>query len=208
MNAAANLNGIERRAWLRIFEDGLWDLAIGLTLIGFGLPVLFDLPQLAGGTWIVVFSLFRAAKRWITEPRIGRVAFTARRTAQQGRVRILLGVLVLIGVAAFAFIPWLIAQDPPPAWAEFIGVHFVLVLALVWGGALALAGWLADFRRLIAHGVILAASLVVSDLTEGYTLGWAFIAAGVLIGISGLFLLVRFVTRYPRVEAPKDGEDA
>ena len=197
---ATQLSGIERRAWVRIFEDGLWDMAVGLTLIGFGLPILFDLPQLAGGTWIVVFSLFRAAKRWITEPRIGRVTFAARRKAQQGRVRILLGVLVLIGAGAFAFIPWLIAQNPPPPWAEFIGVHFLLVLAIVWGGALAMAGWLADFRRLIAHGAVLGASLIASDLTEGYTAGWALIAAGGIISLVGLALLIRFVARYPRVD--------
>jgi hypothetical protein len=199
VESRSGLAGVERRAWLRFFEDGIWDVAIGFCLIGFGLPVLFDVPYLAAIGSVLAIILLSEVKRRLNEPRIGRAHFAPRRQMQAQRINILLAALVVIGGLTFLLFTWSVAGTPPD-WVEAITSHFVLLLGLVWGLSLALAGWAVKFRRLIFYGALLAGSLLASDLAGGLTLGLALCADGAVILGIGLVFLVRFVRRYPRIE--------
>lgn len=200
MRSPDGLAGIENRAWLRVFEDGLWDIGIGLILVGFGLPVLFDFPYVAAIGPVLAIVLLQDVKRRLIEPRIGRVRFAPRRQQQAKRIRVLLAVLVVLGGVVLAFMTWVL-REAAPGWAVWIGGHFVAVLGLIWGAAMALAGWAVEFRRLYVYGLLVVGSLLASDISAGYSLGLALSAVGAVILAVGTFLLVRFLHRYPRLSA-------
>lgn len=205
MASRQGLQGIEHRSWQRVFEDGIWDIAIGLTLLAFGLSIIIDFAPSAAILVAVLIPSLRQFKRRVAEPRVGRVQFQKPRQRQLKRIPILLSGLVVAGVGSFGFMI-LSAQDGLPEWAHLIRDHFVLVIGLIWSGALALAGWFLGVRRLYIYAALLLGALVAVDLAPGYSLGYALVSIGGVIGLVGLALLLRFIRRYPKHGGMDEGE--
>lgn len=186
------LRELEKKAWLRTFEHGLWDIGIGSMFLMFGLTILIDFPALSA-IWIAaLMPAFRELGRKLVVPRIGHVQFRERRKLAKGRLRGILAVVMLLGIVFFLFFSWL-SRETPPAWAQWIGDHFVLFIGLVWGGALAMTGKLVDFPRLYAYGGLVFGSLILADSLEGYHLGISLSLVGGVILLAGIVLFVRFL---------------
>lgn len=200
-----SLQGIEHRSWQRVFEDGIWDIAIGLTLLTFGVSILIDFAPSAAILVAVMIPALRQVKRRLTEPRIGRVRFAPHRKRQLGRIPLLLAGLLVAGLGVFAVLSWGL-QNELPSWVQAIRNHFVLVIGAIWSGALSLGGLFLGCRRLHAYAAILFGSLIAVDLTPGFQLGWALIGVGSAIIIAGLVLALRFVRKYPRIEDQESGD--
>ena len=205
MDSQHGLQQIEHRSWQRVFEDGIWDIAIGLTLLTFGVSILTDFAPSAAIIVAVLIPSLRQFKRKLTEPRIGRVRFAPHRKRQIGRIPILLAGLVVAGLAFFAILTWSL-QSEPPAWLQVIRTHFVLIIGLIWGGALSLAGLFLGCRRLHLYALVLLGSLIAVDLAEGFHLGWALVGVGGVIALVGVLLLLCFTSRYPRIEDEESGD--
>jgi len=191
------LREIEKKMWLRTFEHGLWDIGIGSLFLMFGLTIVVHFPALAA-IWIVgLMPGLREVGRKLVVPRIGHVQFREPRSKAKDRLTGVLTATSVIGMAMFLIFLWL-SKGVAPAWVQWIGAHFILVIGLIWGGALAIAGWLVMFPRLYAYGALVFVSLIITDSMEGYHLGVSLIAAGGAILLVGVILLVRFLRRYPK----------
>jgi len=199
------LKDLERRVWLRTFEHGLWDLAIGLLLLSFGVGILTQFYWMSAIVVPVGLPALRDLARRAIVPRIGQATFRGRRKRSMARVQLILTALAVAGAGMFAFTAFA-TRNAAPNWALWIRSHFVIVIGLIWGGALAVAAWAIDYPRLYAYAALLFGALVATDLgSTGYHLGHALIAVGGLIALVGLGLFVRFVRRYPRHADPVDG---
>ena len=197
MKHRPGLREIERKAWLRTFDHGLWDIAIGLVLLSFGAAILTSYYWLSPIWVAVAVPGMRDLARRVIVPRIGHVTFKKRRQRSTARIQLVLFVLALAGGGMFLFTAWS-TRGTAPEWVGWVRSHFLIVIGLIWGGALVAGGWAADFPRLHAYGAFVFLTLLGSDLSTGYNLGHALIAAGGLITLIGVGLFVRFVRRYPR----------
>ncbi len=207
MQGSSGLRQIERRVWLRTFEHGLWDLLIGLFLASFGASILTGFYALSPIWVAVLFPLMQQIGRRIVAPRIGRATFRGRRKRSLIRVNLILAALALAGGGMFAFTAFA-TREAAPEWAIWVRSHFIVVIGLIWGGALAIAGWAVNYPRLYAYGGLLFGALLAVDLIPtGYHLGHALVAVGGLIALVGAGLFVRFLRRYPRHPEPVDGVD-
>ena len=70
---------IKRKVYMSFFQDGLWDIFLGLFLLGWGFTVWFDLPWLPGAIFVGFFWLVLGLKKKITYPRIGHATPTEQR---------------------------------------------------------------------------------------------------------------------------------
>ena len=207
MKDRAGLREIERRVWLRTFEHGLWDLAIGLLLLSFGAGILTEVYWMSAIVVPVGLPVMRGLARRAIVPRIGHATFRGRRKRSLVHVQLILAALALAGVGMFAFTGFA-TRDAAPEWAIWVRSHFIVVIGLIWGGALAVAGWAVDYPRLYAYGALLFGALLAVDLVPiGYHLGHALIGVGGLIALVGAGLFVRFLRRYPPHPEPVDGAD-
>jgi len=200
-----NLAGLEKRAWLRVFEDGVWDIEIGLLFVSLGATIATDWGALAPIAAAVLTPACLGLKLWITAPRIGHVRFAKRRVRRVEGVTWLLAGLALL-TSVLVVVAGRAAGSATPFWVDWVRHHFAAVLGAMWGGTLALAGGILRVPRFCAYGLALLVALVVSDLTGAYSIGSALMIGGSPMALVGAVLLVLFVRRHPRRPSEEDAD--
>lgn len=216
MTKAIDLKAIERKAWRSFFQDGLWDIYLGLLLIALGVNAYISTyAGVSEGTSLLILVgleigamlVLWVGKRFITAPRIGRATFGKKRKRRLTIVRLLLGLSVLFGL--LMFVVAVMAMEQPPAWLvpEIVFPAAWSINALV---LFSLGAYFLEFKRLYLHGVLFALPvpvdfylMVVHDIKIAY---WAFGIAGLIGVVVGLVVFFRFLRDYPPIRV--GGEEA
>ncbi len=207
MKSSLNLKEIEKRAFRSTYEDGLWDIYYGLMIIlmagiltrpieGYG---WVNLVFLVAG-YAAAFLLFRAGKKYITVPRLGMVTFGEIRKKKNHTMRLILVVflflqiLLLVGTFVALVNPvagnWLDRQLAGNN--ELLLVSLVAALILCVG--IPIVAYFSDFSRGYYIAILMALAVFVMLFFERALYP---IIIGLLIVLSGLVLLFRFLKRYP-----------
>jgi hypothetical protein len=190
MTVGNSLREIERRAWTSFFDDGLWDIFIGLLMLAMGIRTLLDSVLLTSLPFVAV-AIFIVGKRMITAARLGHVKFGPMRTARQDKIIAVVVVMVLIsfGLMMLTYLRVLLPMAISP-----VGVFLAFGVGMVF----ALMGYWMDFRNLYAYAVMFVLSALLWE-TIGEPAGpIAFTIFGGAVVIVGLATLVRFMRRYPK----------
>jgi hypothetical protein len=210
MSEPYDLRQIQQRTFqLMSFEDGLWDLLLGITFMFLAIyPVT---RELLGPVWNLVLFLSLLAlmvvgqlvvRHLVSEPRIGYVR--PRRSPKLRLLGIITVVMVLItfGLVVLTLLGAGPASTPAvPAGASAGRSYTVeLITLLVMGGLFSAMGYLFGVTRMYFYGWMLGLAYLASVYME-HNAGWTFlipmaIAAGIILLI-GFVRLVRFLRKYP-----------
>jgi hypothetical protein len=216
MAAEINLKEVERRAWKSFFQDGLWDIYLGLLLLAMGVSAWLsdqDIPETTHFTiyiplLILAMVALWAGKRFITVPRIGRVKIGPKGKARKRKARVLLFFSVVVGLALFLVA--LVAYNHPAGWASLVRYLLPAVWALNMLIVFGLGAYFLEFNRLYLHAVLYALPVPVDFLVReltGVNLGYiAFTVPALIILLVGGVVLARFLRDYPLPEPPAAGE--
>lgn len=189
MISDTDIKAVKRRVYMTYFQDGFWDIFLGIFLLAWGFTVWFDLVLVPAATFIVFFWLILGLKQWITYPRIGyaRPAEYRQRTLKI----VIAGVVVL--VALVVLLP-LIDRGETSFLRTYFELLFNTVLAVVFG----LIGYWWGVTRWYAYAVIV---FVFGAFNQwlGLSFQMSFIIPGGIALLGGLFILVRFLRRYPAI---------
>ena len=189
MDASTSFKQIERRAYLSLFEDGLWDILLGLFLAGWGLALRLDMAWLTGAFFVILYPAVLGLKRSLTYPRSGYVRIAG---AQRQKMKmVVLGLVLFFAGLAALLLVW---AGEIPAWLrEYFMFFFAVMLALV---IVALGYWWRVYRWFL-YAVLLVASSAFYQW-GGTPLEYSFIIPGTVIILVGVYLLARFLQKYPR----------
>ncbi|MCA9913929.1 MAG: hypothetical protein KC496_11295 [Anaerolineae bacterium] len=192
-----NLKELERRAYRATFQDGLWDIYLGLVLIGFGsMPFLRNTVSEAASIvfysalLVLAMTMLIGGKRSITVPRLGYVRFGKERQRKLSRARLLLIGSVAAGVLFFGL-----------TLGNIVGLTgFSVLLAgallIVFGGL----AYFLDYHRLLLYAILCSLSLPVGIALENAGVvrdaPTVFILTGGLALLIGVILLQRFLSHY------------
>jgi hypothetical protein len=189
MRTDIDIKQIQRKVYMSYFQDGLWDILLGVFLLCWGLMVTFDIVAVMGGFWLVFYMMILGLKRWLVYPRAGYIKIAEARRQQIKMV--LLGAVVFL--AGVAVIPIFIIDSRPAWFSEYfmlmIGGMFTLVIVF-------LAVWWQVYRWYVYAGVVLLAFMSHQWLDTELNLSF-FIPGGIIV-IYGLILLILFLRRYPK----------
>ena len=185
-----DLQSVERRAWTLYFQDGLWDIFLGLLFLGGGLRNLTDnlwfYLLVAAGVLILILG-----KRWITAPRLGQIKFGKQRNARQNVVRVVAFGVMLFTAAVFIFA--VTGQD-------LSGIPVGWIFVILVPGVFLLMAYMLDFTRLYFYTILIVAFMIITELVGDPAAAWAQIVAGLVPLTVGIVLLVRFLRRYPVID--------
>ena len=211
MTGLIDLKTLEKRAFRRFYEDGIFDLFLGIMLADMavgavvtnwldsetsGLLVMLGIAVVAVTALIVVRRRLLASRLGEFKPGPGRQnRITLVRLALLGSL--LVGLIIFV-LAAAGDIP-IISLDVlmPLVWF----INAVLVF-----GAMA---YLLDVPRFYLYGFLFGSAmplLVLPDVLWGYRLPpWAALGGpAVVIVAIGIFKLARFLSDYPVLVPPTD----
>ncbi len=212
-----NLKELERKSFRSTYQDGLWDIYLGLIVICMSIflyrPVTGYSPLnmlLMLASMVVAYILFWAGKRFITLPRMGQVKFGEKRARRKKTMILVLGLVVLIQ-AAFLVVQ-LVGWRNPEFGAKlnaFLHEKDAMDLAvatlgsLLVGPSMILVTYFRDFPRgyFIAVMIALAVFLMIYLNQPIYP-----IIIGILIGVPGVVLFLRFLQKHPLHREKADHE--
>lgn len=187
------LETAERRAFQSFWNDGLLDLMMGLVILVMGLAWWQDVAVMGAIFPAACVAMWHPLRRRLVEPRMGFVEFSGPRELKNRSFRFGLagffaGTMVL-GLLGYAL--WNGGVMPRPA--EWIAGFPLLLLAIP-------SIFFALFtrcRRFLWYAFLMllaAVELVMQELEPHAGL----IASGAIITVSGVVLLARFLSKYPR----------
>jgi len=193
-----NLKEIQRKVYMSFFEDGIWDIFLGLFILGWGLAILTEAAYLPGVSFIGIYFCIWGIKKWLTYPRVGYVKFssTSRRRITTRFVILLMAVL-LLGL----LVGLLMGTGFRPQWlSDYFPLFFNGMLAII----VCIAAYWVRVHRFYLHAVLIFLAAVFHQWLD---IQWefGFIGAGSIILLIGLGLLINFLRKYPKIT--EEGSD-
>ncbi|MFX1378591.1 MAG: hypothetical protein ACFFA4_05820 [Promethearchaeota archaeon] len=203
-----DLKSLEKKAYRSVFDDGLWDLFMGMIILSLGIGTsigsLFDLSEV----WIMIipalvlniiaFLIFYLGKKFITIPRIGFVKFGPKRKSRQLKLKIFL--------ALFAIVNLILAILPFTGLLRNIQLEPLLLTLILGIGfftfPLCIVAYFLDFTRLYYYAFFAGIGLFLTYLIHPLVgspldtlLTFGIIGAGIII--IGLYNFIRFLKKFP-----------
>ena len=205
MTQEMNLKEMERKAWTAYFDDGLLDITAGLFVLAFGIGMTTRYTYLTALSWMVIL-FFAAAKKSITVPRAGLVKFSPERERRMKKETLFY--VVFFTITAFIGLGFFIAMaiGIPQSVKTIVGELALVTYELIIAAGLCFVAYWKQIKRFYAYAGITLVIIVVGlfiDMPEVNPLtiiGYQFFAAGIIILFTGLFVLARFLRRYPNRE--------
>ena len=208
MKQSIDLRALEKKAWRSVFQDGLWDIFLGLLLMAFGLSAWLDRLDLSEsmrmgiyiGAEIIAMVVLFAGKRFITVPRMGMVKFGAERQKRRNIVRLLLFISVLVGLAMWFLSSSLMKADGSILSGRwFFPLVWMLNMLMVFG----LGAYFLEYERLYIIGFLYALAIpldaVIKSVAKIDLDIYIFLTCGLIILVMGITFLIRFLRDYKPV---------
>lgn len=201
-----NLKQLELKAWRSTFQDGLWDIYLGLLLLAMAVGALLsDLGMahlstmiILSGIAVLALAVIWAGKRFITAPRMGLVKFGPEGKFRQKKTKWLFSLSVLFGAAIFVLT--LVARNTQPEWLNpglFLGGIYTANMLIVFS----LGAYFLNFTRLYLIGVMYAIpvplDIMFNELSDIDITVIAIGAPAAVVLVIGTVLFVRFLRAYP-----------
>lgn len=204
MSEVLSTKELELKAFRSTFQDGLWDIYLGILLFlmggGIGLVKIFTLNIVTIHVTLAVVAVitvtgFILGKKHITVPRLGMVKFGPERRAKLRKVRLWLSLSALVGLAVLVSFRFISRIEGIPSWLIPLGLFGIMSVVVFSLGA-----YYMDYSRAYLYGWCYALAFPAGILLDSYTyLGFLIsylIFSGIMI-TPGIVLLVRFLRDYP-----------
>jgi hypothetical protein len=202
-----SLKEIERRSYRSTFQDGFWDIFLGLIMIGIGLsPLLADIGLTRPwNIFMLVLPpalIFWAGKKYVTVPRLGYVKFSLKRKENKKKMILVSSIFIVI---TFVLVLLTLIRTFKPGWVIIPGRYFgpLLISFLVFGIPLSFIAYFLDFPRLYVIAVLFSVSWPLAELLTDITGApldgiLSFGVSGSIVLMNGLIIFRRFVRDYPK----------
>lgn len=205
MSQEIDLEELERKAFRSMFQDGLWDIFLGLYTLALSTSPLAYLRGIERPlSYIPAFAItvigvlaMRVAKKSITLPRMGLVKLGRRRKARFKKMRIVLSIASLL--TTILIVLTLTGDVKPADWGA-PGWLMPGVIGMLTAVEISFMAYFVGYAPLYLYGWLFGLSFPVSALLEEYagiTFPVAFVASGVVMLLIGTVSLIRFLRDYP-----------
>jgi len=203
MNQKINLKEIERKAYTSYHQDGVIDITIAFVILLFSVIMLGDiylLGSIGGISGILAISLYAGFKKFVTVPRIGYVKFPQQRAQRMTAVAVALVTLsALMGLVAFLQT----MSQGTPDWLMLLIDNYMLTIGTSVAALFLLGGYAFKTTRIYASALLTFVMFVAGPFIY-FPLYYYLTALGTLILVCGLFLMIRFVRKYPKATETVD----
>jgi len=212
-----DLDRLEKQAFRKFYDDGIFDIFFGLLIAAMSLgSVIQDALGseavsliVMAGSGLVLVVVFMTARRRVVLPRLGRFTPGPARRRRISVTRVILLCSAALGVAAFGLAVVAEAEGAAPGTVEIVLPIVWFVNATVVLGAMA---YLLDVPRFALYGVLfglVGPVMIWPDVLWDFRVlpPAAFAIPAVPMLVTGIRLLRRFLHEHPVRQIPKEPAD-
>jgi hypothetical protein len=208
MGKNTDLVAIEKRSWSSMFQDGLWEIIIGLTAFSMALGLTLDelgtsdIIRIAI-TYPILFSgapILYLGKRYLTTPRIGIAKFARRR---ESRMLVMFGIMLAALLTTLGIWMGISYFQIDSSWFGSLTISiliFALFCSIAYYFDVNRFYLIAGFMAIGEPAVTLLRSY--TDLTYVGIIAWG-IPALLILGM-GFIVMGLFLKKYPHPLIEKD----
>lgn len=203
MSKSIDLKALEKKAWRSVFQDGLWDIYLGILLMAFAVSAWLDTLSISEdlrmgiyiGVMLFAMLVLGVGKRFITIPRMGRVKFGVKRKKMQNYTRLVLLFSVVVGLIMYWVTASIYAGESGGIFSMrwLMPLVWVLNIVIVAGAA----AYFLEYDRLYIIGLLYALTVpldfVIKIATQVDVGMYIFLVAGLIILLMGSVYLYRFM---------------
>jgi hypothetical protein len=204
MSPNTNFQALRKKTYLSYHQDGLIDLVIGLSTLGFGISIAAEGSGFIVLSWIG-FLLYAPLKKVITVPRLGFVKFDNEQTMKTKTA-----VLLAIGISTFAlFLGVYIFRSSgglSTSFQEWLSKYNMLVLGTFLAISLLGGALITGVKRLLVYAA-LTELIILGGIVLGIAEPIFVMVLGGLLTVSGFIFLVRFLQKYPKINGDDYGHE-
>ena len=198
MNKPIDLKAIEKRAYMKYHQDGVWDIFLGLIMLAMGLMMI----EVLNITWytvlVAVACIFMTvAKKLVTFPRIGFVKFGRERKKKKINTIVVLSISFIFGMVMFFGMMYFgdSLRESKVLLPLIIALWPVIVFSAM--------AWFLDHPRLYLYGLLFGAMF-----SYPFHRSTAFVfVSGTLATLYGVWLLGSFMKNHP-LPSSEEANDA
>jgi len=206
MSDNIDLEALEKKTWRTTLVDGIFEIYLGILHLSLTLGIVFDEVVPAPFSTIISFSIiliglifFLIGKKYISQPRLGKVKFGRARMARKLKTLIILTVnflVVLIIYLIGALNPQFRLNLPPYLYGLIIGLLFVTL-------PLSFVAYFLQFTRLYIIALLFGIGFFLDELfallliPEPFDSLLAFGMISIAIISIGIVVFIRFLQKYP-----------
>ncbi len=199
-----DLKALEKRAFKSTFEDGIWDIYLGLLVLNMSI-----FPWLVGSymsiraiiitACIIVGAalfIFFWGKKKITTPRLGLIKFGAPRKARLRKVKMVLLLSLILGTILLASTRMFGAIAGIPTVIIVFCANAILVFSI--------GAYFLNVTRFYAYGVLLAVPFPLGFILMEHEVSRILVVVlcsipSLLMLCIGSALLLNFMKKYPKM---------
>ena len=186
-----DLKNIEKKAVLTYFQDGLWDIVLGVLLFAWGFGLLTDTAGFTAIWFVGAFWIVWVVKERIVYPRVGQVKVALERQTLFG--------LLLIGLITLGFGIVTYLQLVSGVGSSFFEKYFMLIFAAVIATIVAGIALLWRVSRWYLYSLLVILGGLVQQWMS-FSLPWSFMIPGLGILLGGTARLIYFLKNNPVIE--------
>jgi hypothetical protein len=195
MSENIDLKAIEKKIYLTYHEDGLMDLFMGITFLLVGIGKYFGETSFITILPVIILLIARKMKRIVTFPRIGYVDFGSRATGKRRMYLLLMMcVPIILGVIIYFVSNRISVSTSAP---NFMDEYGSLIYPSLMGIMLVIISFILEAKRMISYALLFVLAFVIAFFTD-VNKAYSFMAIGLIVTVSGAFVLNRFVKKYPK----------
>jgi hypothetical protein len=187
-------------SWL-INQDGLWDIFLGLGVLGLALDMAFGTSIWFIPLWLVGYSLaLLVGKELVTKPRIGNLVVSSQPKIQLGNaltVVVLLGLMALVGGGVI----FILQMKGSITWFVWVAEYTRLIIGSLAAIGFSLLGYFSiGGKRYYIYALLTFIAFAMRHITSAPLWPCVLFTAALLF-VPGVVLLLRFLHKYPKIEA-------
>ncbi|MCW4034626.1 MAG: hypothetical protein NWF03_04610 [Candidatus Bathyarchaeota archaeon] len=202
MNQKINMKQIERKAYTSYHEDGILEITVAVVVFTFAIMMMIDMPWLGGIAGALAVSFYAGIKKLVTIPRIGYVRLPVQRAQKITAIALVLGIVAMVA-GMFAFVQT--TSSGVPDWLLFLIDYYMITIGVAVAVLFLLGAYAFKTTRMYAYA-LLTATMFVGGYFLTYPLYYYLAALGTIILAAGLFMLARFINKYPKPTQTMDAQ--
>ena len=206
MSDGINLEEVEKKSWRSTFEDGILEIYFGILHLNLGIGIILNDILSESLSLIIMISIiglgllfFLLSKKFISQPRLGKVKFRWERKARKVKTIVILSFNFLILLIIFlvgVLNPKFEFKFPGYLYGLFIGLLFVTF-------PLCFVAYFLQFNRLYIIAILIGISFFLDEMfalllvPEPFDSVLAFGITSIIILSMGIVVFIRFLRNYP-----------